>query len=274
MHNSTAELPEDAYIRIQSLKRQLEIIGSLDEETQKEYTDISERYTFLKDQSEDLKNAIQSLQSVIEELDKTIQQQFDQAFKEINKEFQKYFKMLFNGGQSELVKVSTEEIKKDEKESSPDATSENIVSEEESSVLLQAEKFAKAMKQREKESYAGIEIRAVPPGKKIKSISMLSGGERALTSIALICAIISNNPSPFIVLDEVDAPLDEANAERFDAILVELAKKTQFIVVTHNRVTMHYADVLYGVTMGDDGISKLLSVKLADAEDMVGQGRG
>jgi chromosome segregation protein len=275
MHNSTAELPEDAYIRIQSLKRQLEIIGSLDEETQKEYTDISERYTFLKDQSEDLRNAIQSLQTVIEELDKTIQQQFDQAFKEINKEFQKYFKMLFNGGQSELIKVSSEEIKKDEKEAKEGEEGKEVSEpEEETGVLAQAEKFAKAMKQREKESYAGIEIKAIPPGKKIKSISMLSGGERALTSIALICAIISNNPSPFIVLDEVDAPLDEANAERFDAILIELASKTQFIVVTHNRVTMHYADVLYGVTMGEDGISKLLSVKLADAEDMVGMARG
>jgi len=269
---SSAELNADAYPRIQQLKRQMEIIGSLDEETQKEYTDISERYNFLKEQSDDLKNAIQSLQGVIEELDKTIREQFDQAFKEINKEFQKYFKILFNGGHSELLKVSAEEIKQDE--SSSAEASEDIENKEESSVLMQAEKFAKEMKQREKESYAGIEIRAVPPGKKIKTISMLSGGERALTSIALICAIIANNPSPFIVLDEVDAPLDEANSERFDAILTELAAKTQFIVITHNRVTMHYADVLYGVTMGGDGISKLLSVKLADAEEMVGRARG
>lgn len=271
---STAELGDDAYQRIQQLKRQLEIIGSLDEETQKEYDEINERYNFLKTQSDDLRNAITSLQTVIEELDKTIQEQFDHAFKEINKEFQKYFKILFNGGQSELLKVSADEIKKDEKEAKEGEEGKEGVEPEETGVLAQAEKFAKELKQREKESYAGIEIKAVPPGKKIKSISMLSGGERALTSIALICAIISNNPSPFIVLDEVDAPLDEANAERFDAILTELAHKTQFIVITHNRVTMHYADVLYGVTMGDDGISKLLSVKLADAEEMVGQGRG
>ncbi len=272
---SSTELGADTYQRIQQLKRQLEIIGSMDEETQKEYDEINERYNFLKEQSDDLRNAITSLQTVIEELDKTIREQFDHAFKEINKEFQKYFKVLFNGGQSELVKVSSEEIKKDEKEEKEGQEGkEGLELEEETGVLAQAEKFAKAMKQREKESYAGIEIRAVPPGKKIKTISMLSGGERALTSIALICAIISNNPSPFIVLDEVDAPLDEANSERFDAILTELANKTQFIVITHNRVTMHYADVLYGVTMGDDGISKLLSVKLADAEDMVGRARG
>ncbi|OGY41790.1 MAG: hypothetical protein A2Y67_04070 [Candidatus Buchananbacteria bacterium RBG_13_39_9] len=272
---STAQLDDNTYPKIQQLKRQMEIIGSLDEETQKEYQEISERYNFLKEQSDDLKNAIQSLQKVIEELDETIKEQFDQAFKEINKEFQKYFKILFNGGQAELLKVSAEEIKQDEKDASASAeASADIENEEESSILMQAEKFAKDLKQREKESYAGIEIKAVPPGKKIKTISMLSGGERALTSIALICAIIHNNPSPFIVLDEVDAALDEANSERFNAILEELVKKTQFIVITHNRVTMHYADVLYGVTMGDDGISKLLSVKLADAEDMVGATRG
>ena len=91
---------------------------------------------------------------------------------------------------------------------------------------------------------------------------MLSGGERSLASIALICSIISNNPSPFVVLDEVDAALDEANSQRFAKILNELAHKTQFIVITHNRATMHQADILYGVTISDDGISKLIGLKL------------
>ena len=112
----------------------------------------------------------------------------------------------------------------------------------------------------------GVEIQATPPGKKLKSISMLSGGERAMTAIALICSIISCNPSPFIVLDEVDAALDEANSERFANILDELSHKTQFVVVTHNRATMHRAKILYGVTMGDDGVSKVLSLKLEEAE--------
>jgi chromosome segregation ATPase len=113
---------------------------------------------------------------------------------------------------------------------------------------------------------AGIEIQATPPGKKIKSIAMLSGGERALTAIALICAIISSNPSPFVVLDEVDASLDEANSERLAKILDELSHKTQFIVITHNRASMRKANVLYGITMGDDGVSKLLSVKLDEVK--------
>ncbi|MFA7600875.1 MAG: AAA family ATPase, partial [Patescibacteria group bacterium] len=104
----------------------------------------------------------------------------------------------------------------------------------------------------------------VPPGKKISSVNMLSGGERALTAIALICAIISANPAPFVVLDEVDAALDEANSERLAQILDDLSDKTQFIAITHNRATMKRANILYGVSMGSDGISNLLSIKLDD----------
>ena len=96
---------------------------------------------------------------------------------------------------------------------------------------------------------------------------MLSGGERALTAIALICAIISANPSPFVVLDEVDAALDEANSERLAKILDDLSHKTQFIVITHNRASMRRASVLYGITMQDDGASKLLSIKLEEIKN-------
>ena len=117
--------------------------------------------------------------------------------------------------------------------------------------------------------YSGIDIQATPPGKKLQNINMLSGGEKAMTSIALICAIISNNPSPFVFLDEVDAALDEANSIRFAQIIEKLAQKTQFIVITHNRATMEKGNVLYGVTMGDDGISKLLSIKLEEGAQFV-----
>jgi chromosome segregation protein len=111
---------------------------------------------------------------------------------------------------------------------------------------------------------AGIEIQATPPGKKIQTISMLSGGERALTAIALICAIISANPSPFVVLDEVDAALDEANSERLAQILDDLSSKTQFVIITHNRALMKRASIIYGVTMKADGVSQLLSIRLDD----------
>lgn len=117
----------------------------------------------------------------------------------------------------------------------------------------------------------GIDISATPPGKKVSSINMLSGGERSLASIALICAVIANNPSPFVILDEVDAALDEANSQRFSQIINELSHKTQFVVITHNRSTMHQANILYGVTMGEDGISRLISLKLEEAQKMVRQ---
>jgi len=100
---------------------------------------------------------------------------------------------------------------------------------------------------------------------------MLSGGERSLASIALICAVIATNPSPFVILDEVDAALDESNSQRFSRILDELSQKTQFIVITHNRATMHQANILYGVSMGEDGISRLISLKLEEAQKIVRQ---
>ncbi|MCL5009009.1 MAG: hypothetical protein M1400_01555 [Patescibacteria group bacterium] len=112
----------------------------------------------------------------------------------------------------------------------------------------------------------GIEIKATPPGKKLSSIQSLSGGERSLTSIALLCSLLTCFPSPFVVLDEVDAALDDANTIRFGQILGTLSDQTQFLTITHNRETMAQANILYGVTMGDDGVSKLLSVKLEQAK--------
>ena len=116
------------------------------------------------------------------------------------------------------------------------------------------------------ESAEGVEIAVELPRKRIKGLAMLSGGERALASIALLFAISAVNPPPFLILDETDAALDEANSERFGALLKELSKKTQLLVITHNRETMKSAGILYGVTMGHDGVSKLLSLKLEQAE--------
>ncbi len=110
----------------------------------------------------------------------------------------------------------------------------------------------------------GIEIYAEPPGKKLQSLSLLSGGERAMTAIALIFAMMRVNPSPFSVLDEIDAPLDDANVDRFNRLLRELSRSTQFVVVTHRKGTMEAADALYGVTMEESGVSKIVSVRLQE----------
>jgi chromosome segregation protein len=240
---------EKTYNKIESNKRQLEQIGGIDPETEQEYNNTKERFDFLSKQSEDLFNSIKSLEKIISELDQTIKKQFDKEFKVIEENFKKYFKQLFSGGRASLNKLSSLDDKDDKKDQEENKT--------------ETEKI-RFLKKHSTTGLSGIEIQACPPGKKIKSISMLSGGERALTAIALICAIISANPAPFVVLDEVDAALDEANSERLANILDELSHKTQFIVVTHNRASMRKASLLYGITMSDDGVSHLLSVKLED----------
>ena len=117
-------------------------------------------------------------------------------------------------------------------------------------------------------SSTGIEIVARPPGKKMQPLSMLSGGERSLTAVALLFAMLEVHPVPFCVLDEVDAALDEANVGRFAEALRGLADQTQFIVITHNRATIESADALYGVTVSDDAISRVISLRLEEAQEM------
>jgi chromosome segregation protein len=239
--------------RMQRLRSQLEWIGGIDPETVKEYEATKERFEYLSTQATDLRQAIASLETVIGELDKTIKERGDVAFRQLNQEFGIFFKKLFGGGEAELVKIEPEAVDK----------REPIVD----SAEVMGEAGAEGQGEEEAAQPAGIEILATPPGKRLKAIALLSGGERALTSIALICAIMAINPSPFVVLDEVDAALDEANSRKFAEIIDTLSDRTQFIVITHNRATMNKANILYGVTMGDDGVSQLLSVKLDQPAD-------
>jgi len=261
---------------INSNKIQLEQIGGIDPETEKEFAETKERYDFLSAQTSDLHKAVKSLEEIIYELDLNIKGRFDQEFKVISEKFNDYFKILFNGGTAKITKVMLEDLEKDENKANSSSVAND--SENQNNIntgLTQAEaniknendeklKRIRFLKKHNAVGLAGIEIQATPPGKKIQAVSMLSGGERALTAIALISAIISANPSPFVVLDEVDAALDEANSERLAKILDDLSNKTQFIVITHNRASMRRASILYGVTMESDGVSKLLSVKLDD----------
>lgn len=255
---------KELFIEIQKLKRTLELIGGIDPQVSQEYKDTKERFDFLTTQTTDLNKAILDLDSIIENLEETIKKQFNIAFEEINKHFIRYFKILFNGGNASLNLIKEEkkiEVEDDEDEEDNEKDDEERVDEMEEK---EKPKFIKGEK-----VITGIDIKATPPGKKLKSINMLSGGERALTSIALICAIIHNNPSPFVILDEVDAALDESNSLRFASIIEKLSKKSQFIIITHNRATMEQAHTLYGITMGDDGVSKLLSINMADAEKVI-----
>lgn len=230
--------PEALGPKLSRLRSQLEWIGGIDPEILKEYEDTKKRFEGLATQSDDLKQAMTSLDTIISELDTTIKERTETSFRLLDREFGQYFKKLFGGGEARLIEIAPE----------PEIDLEgNIVAD----VAPDA-------------GPAGIDIQATPPGKRLRSIALLSGGERALTSIALICAIMATNPSPFVVLDEVDAALDESNSRKYADILNTLADRTQFVVITHNRATIQQAHVLYGVTMGQDGVSQLLSVKLDD----------
>ena len=242
---------------ISRLKMQMEQIGGIDPLVADEFKETNSRYEFLVNESQDLEKAILSLKEIIKEMEQKIDDEFGRTFEKINEEFSKYFRIIFGGGNAKLaiVKRAARSMKPEKMEGE---LAENAEEQKE-------EEVAEVEKEKEE---VGIDISATPPGKKISHLSMLSGGERSLTSLALLFAIISHNPPPFSILDEVEAALDEANSRRFGRILQELSNNTQFVIITHNRETMRQASLLYGVTMGEDGISKLLSVRL----DQVGQG--
>lgn len=264
--NDTEADPDKWQKTIFNHKSQLEQIGGIDEETEREYLETKERYDFLTKQTDDLNKAIKSLEKIIKELDTNIKERFDHEFKIISEKFNEYFAILFSGGSAKISKLMLDDIQENEgRDNSVESYMESGMSRADAEIKLASVEKAKKIKSLKKYNalgLAGIDIQATPPGKKIQSVAMLSGGERALTAIALICAIISANPSPFVVLDEVDATLDESNSERLAKILDDLSNKTQFIVITHNRASMRKASILYGVTMKNDGVSQIISVKL------------
>jgi chromosome segregation protein len=248
--------------KISKLKHQLELIGGVDELTLQEYHETEARYTSLSEQVGDLKKSMDDLRAIMDELDQHIKVKFNEAFHKVNSQFENYFRILFNGGRAYLSLIRPGEDK------AQDSAGEGEEGEDESDEggqLMRPEEKVLAKYERGSLNVTGVDIRATPPGKKLSTIQALSGGERALTSIALLCSLLACFPSPFVVLDEVDAALDEANTIRFGQILGTLAHQTQFITITHNRETMAQSNMLYGVTMGDDGISKLLSIKLDQA---------
>ncbi len=216
---------------IERINIRLETAEMIDESVLDEYNQTKSRMEFLQKEVSDLKEAIEKINVAIKELNLQIEDKFNKSFLKINKNFNKYFNILFGGGSAKLEIVK----QKDEEEKN------------------------------KKDTSFGIDIFVSLPGKKVNSVSALSGGERTLSSLALLFALVFVSPPPFMVLDEIDAPLDEANASRFLKILNELKDNTQFVIVSHNRETMRQADILYGVTMQNDGISKLLSLKFEEA---------
>ncbi len=227
--------------KIERLKLRIEDIGFVNvDEVTKEYESVSGRDEFLSNEIRDLETSKEKLEQVMEELRTTLATQFETGLTTINTHFQKFFHTMFGGGEAKLVLIEKEkrQRKSDTEEDVDDA---------------------------EKETETGIDVTVSLPHKKVKDIAMLSGGERALASIALLFALSQVNPPPFLILDETDAALDESNAKKYGAVLNELSAHSKLIVITHNRETMARTHSLYGVTIDVDGSSRILSVKLDEA---------
>lgn len=216
--------------QVLELKDRLDKLGPVNLVAIDEHKELEERHSFLVHQQEDLVNAKESLLKAIQKINKTTKELFIDTFQKIQVEFKNFFRLLFGGGQAELVLIDEQDILE-----------------------------------------SGIEIIVRPPGKKLQNIMLLSGGEKALTATALLFSIFKVKPSPFCVLDEIDAPLDESNIVRFSNVLKDLLKMSQFIIITHNKRTIELADVMYGITMQERGISKIVSVKFLDEKKKEGE---
>ncbi len=219
---------QEALVETRRLKGEIKELGVVNLGSIEECKNLKERLDFILKQQNDLLNAKENLNEVILDMETKMKNQFLVNFRIINENFKEIFKILFDGGQAELVLNEADDILS-----------------------------------------SGIDINAQPPGKKLQNLSLLSGGEKSLTAVALLFSILKLKPSPFCVLDEIDAALDEANISRYTNYLKLFYQDTQFVLITHRKTTMEIADILYGVAMEHDGISKLISVKLKDNKNEI-----
>lgn len=242
------EIQRERRRELEKKKIRLEELGGANEDIEKEYKEVKERDDFLIREVEDLKESVAKLEVLIDELNLELDRLFEIGIEKIDREFNRFFSLMFGGGSAKLMRVKPRirKVKIDEDLAAQDAPLDTIDESEE-------------------EAAEGIELDVKLPNKRVRGLDMLSGGERALTSIALIFAMSQVNPPLFVILDETDAALDEANSRRYGDMIVALSERSQLILITHNRETMRRAGILYGVTMGNDGVSKLLSVKFEDA---------
>ncbi|MEM9683585.1 MAG: chromosome partitioning protein ParA, partial [Pseudomonadota bacterium] len=220
---------EEVETKIERMTRQRDSMGPVNLRAESELRELEEQITTMQSEREDLVAAIARLRQGIASLNREGRERLLAAFETVNKHFQELFVRLFGGGRAHL-----------------------------------------ALTEAEDPLDAGLEIMASPPGKKLQIMSLLSGGEQALTALSLLFAVFLTNPAPICVLDEVDAPLDDANVDRFCTLLDEIAHggQTRFLCVTHHRMTMARMDRLFGVTMGERGVSQLVSVDLRRAEEL------
>jgi chromosome segregation ATPase len=234
--------------RLERLERRRAQIGPVNPLAEQEYDEAREHVESLQVQREDIERSMRELESLIRDIDAEIERAFETTFEATAKNFEEMVEHLFPGGRGRLRRVSLRPVRDDERpageqEAPTDAEPEPEEEEEE------REEF-------------GVEIEVTPAGKSTRKLQLLSGGEKSLVALAFVFAVFLARPCPFYILDEVEAALDDANIDRFLQLIRRFADRAQFVIVTHQKRTMDAADVLYGVSMGGDGVTKVVSRRL------------
>ncbi len=248
---------EDIDRRLQRLERRRAQIGPVNPLAEQEYEEAREHVESLQVQREDTERGMRELEALIRDIDREIERAFEQTFEATAKNFEEMVEHLFPGGRGRLRKVSLRPVREAEQAEPESADEEGTEGDEED--------------QEEEREVLGVEIEVTPAGKSTRKLSLLSGGEKSLVALAFVFAVFLARPCPFYILDEVEAALDDANIDRFLQLIRRFSDRAQFVIVTHQKRTMDAADVLYGVTMGGDGVTKVVSRRLPrELEDGAG----
>ncbi|HEX6688388.1 MAG TPA: AAA family ATPase [Solirubrobacterales bacterium] len=241
--------------RLQRLERRRAQIGPVNPLAEQEYEEAREHVESLQTQREDTERGMHELEALIRDIDREIERAFEQTFEATAKNFEEMVEHLFPGGRGRLRRVSLRPVRDAEE---PDAEAGEPAGDEEA--------------EEEEREVLGVEIEVTPAGKSTRKLSLLSGGEKSLVALAFVFAVFLARPCPFYILDEVEAALDDANIDRFLQLIRRFSDRAQFVIVTHQKRTMDAADVLYGVTMGGDGVTKVVSRKLPREVESEGDG--
>jgi chromosome segregation protein len=253
--------------RVQRLTRRREQLGPVNPLAQPEYAEALARVEELETQRGDLETALRELRSVIRETDRQIQESFEETFTAAARNFQELVEDVFPGGSGRLRLVREEQAPRTVLGGQPLPEGDGEGADGDAiEAAAEAESEAE-LRGGEEEQLPGVEIEITPAGKATKRLTLLSGGEKSMTALAFLFAVFLARPCPFYILDEVEAALDDLNLDRFLTLLRRYADRAQFIVITHQKRTMEAADCLYGVSMGEDGVSKVLSRRLPAEEE-------
>jgi chromosome segregation protein len=250
---------EEIQRKLERVGRRREQLGPVNPLAEREYADALEHVTELEEQRTDLETALAELQGLIRETDRKIHAAFEETFEATRKNFEELVEHLFPGGRGRLRLVS---------ETGPRLVlGGEQAPAEEGTVPTAEEAESEAVEPEDAFAGQGVEIEVTPAGKATRKLSLLSGGEKSLVALAFVFAVFLARPSPFYILDEVEAALDDANIDRFLQLVRRFAGRAQFIIVTHQKRTMDAADVLYGVSMGKGGVTKVISRRMSQPGD-------